>query len=78
ELHFSEFTLYGKYVDHFTNTPGSSDTLCHTYWDTLPLDQAAADRFVGDMADTDVAMMISAKSRTPLAVRRAAIAAVSP
>ena len=76
ELHFSEWTLYGKFVDHFIDMPSSSDTLCHTYWDPRPLDQASADRFVNDIADTDVAVMISAKSRTPLAVRRAALSAL--
>jgi hypothetical protein len=76
ELHFSEWTLYGKYVDHFIDVPSSSDALCHTYWDPKPLDQGAADRFVSDIAERDVAVMISAKSRTPLAVRRAAISAL--
>ena len=76
ELHFSEWTLYGKFVDRFIDIPSSSDTLCHTYWDPRPLDQASADRFVTDIADTDVAVMISAKSRTPLAVRRTALSAL--
>ena len=73
ELHFSEWTLYGKYMDHFMDVAPSSDTLCHAYWDPRPLDRPGADRFVSGIAKSDVAVMISAKSRTPLAVRREAM-----
>ena len=48
--------------------------LCHSYWDESPLDAAQATRFVQSLPAGDVALMISAKSRTPLDVRRAAAA----
>ena len=48
--------------------------LCHSYWDTSPLNLDAAERFVRAVPEEDVAVMISAKSHTPLDVRRVAIA----
>jgi hypothetical protein len=79
ELRFSEWTLYGVFADQVeqaravTVTPAS---LCHTYWETVPLgiDEAAA--FLTSVGRDDVAYMISAKSHTPVAVRRAAHARV--
>ena len=79
ELHFSEWTLYGVFADQVeharavTVTPAS---LCRTYWETVPLglDEAAA--FLSSIGPDDVAYMISAKSHTPVAVRRAAHARV--
>ena len=47
---------------------------CHNYWDELPLDLDAALSFVGRARDDDIALMISAKSRTELSIRRQAIA----
>jgi len=75
ELHFSEWILYGVYVDQVAGTPGfvSDDPLCHGYWDEVPLDGAGLDRVLDDIRPTDVAVMISAKSRTPVALRRAAL-----
>ena len=79
ELRFSEWTLYGVFADQVeqaravTITPAS---LCHTYWETVPLgvDEAAA--FLALVGRDDVAYMISAKSHTPVPVRRAAHARV--
>ena len=79
QLHFSEWTLYGVFVDEVIGAPANSfasdDPLCLTYWDETPLDCDGAADFLGGIRPTDVAAMISAKSRTPLAVRRAAFAA---
>ena len=79
-LHFSEWTLYGVFVEHIlgdTATRFSAETsLCHALWDTVPLDEHTVGEFVAGMADDDVAVMISAKTRTPLAIRRAASAAM--
>lgn len=79
QLHLSEWTLYGVYVDGMLGSPANSftsdDPLCHAYWDETPLDRDGAEAFLRGVKATDVAAMISAKSRTPLAVRRAAFAA---
>lgn len=78
QLHFSEWTLYGVFVDHVlgpsANSFASDDPLCPAHWGTTPLDQKAAAQFLGRIKPTDVAAMISAKSGTPLAVKRAAFA----
>jgi hypothetical protein len=78
QLHFSEWTLYGVFVDHVIGAPANSfasdDPLCLAYWDETPLNQDGAVDFLRGVRSTDVAAMISAKSRTPLAVRQAAFA----
>jgi Family of unknown function (DUF6492) len=78
QLHFSEWTLYGVFVDEVIGAPANSfcsdDPLCLAYWDETPLNRDDAARFLRAVRPTDVAAMISAKSRTPLAVRRAAFA----
>jgi hypothetical protein len=80
QLHFSEWTLYGVFVDNVLGgkaTDFSAPTsLCHALWDTVPLDAGTVDAFVAGMADDDVAVMISAKTHTPLSIRRAASAAM--
>ena len=81
QLHFSEWTLYGVYVDEVAGPPATAfaadRSLCHSYWDEVPLDERTAAAFLDGLAPDDIAVMISAKSRTPLAVRRAALRAVS-
>jgi hypothetical protein len=78
QLHFSEFILYGAFVDAVIGAPANSfasdDPLCLTHWDETPLNWDGAVDFLRGARPTDVAAMISAKSRTPLAVRRAAFA----
>jgi hypothetical protein len=78
QLHFSEWTLYGVFVDGVigaaANSFASDDPLCLAYWETTPLNRDGAVDFLRGARPTDVAAMISAKSRTPLAVRRAAFA----
>jgi hypothetical protein len=78
QLHFSESTLYGLFVDEIIGPPpnsfASDDPLCLAHWGTDPLDQDGAAEFFRRAKPTDMAAMISAKSRTPLAIRRAAFA----
>jgi Family of unknown function (DUF6492) len=78
QLHFSEWTLYGMFVDELSGTRAKSfvsdDPLCLAYWDTSPLSSHGAIDFFHSARPTDIAAMISAKSRTPLAIRRAAFA----
>jgi hypothetical protein len=78
QLHFSEWTLYGVFAEEAigasVNSYVSDDPLCQSYWDESPLNKEEAVDFLRGTRPTDVAAMISAKSRTPLAVRRAAFA----
>jgi hypothetical protein len=80
QLHFSEWTLYGVFVDEVLGLPANSNasdrSLCHAYWEVVPLDDRTAADFVFEVRPDDIAIMISAKSRTPVAVRRAAFAAL--
>jgi hypothetical protein len=79
ELHFSEWTLYGVFVDDVSGAPANSfasdESLCLCYWEHSPLNLDRATDFIRGVRPTDVAAMISGKSRTPLAVREAAFAA---
>ena len=79
ELHFSECMLYGVYADEVEHAKGlltTDDSLCHTYWGKEPLTVEGATDVITAAAPQDVAYMISAKSYTPLAVRREAHARV--
>lgn len=80
QLHISEFILYGVFVDEIladADVEPYESMLCHSYWDTKPLSLEAAKRFAGSIRDDDIAVMISAKSRTPLYVRRQALSWLS-
>lgn len=74
ELHVSEFVLYGVYVDEVLGgrEPGGylGAEFCHNYWDDTPLDRAGAEAFAAGIGPDALAVMISAKSRTPRDVRR--------
>ena len=75
QLHFSEWTLYGVFMDEIldgsSRTFSTEDSLCHAYWDEVPLSERTLQEFLAATGPYDVAVMISAKSRTPMAVRRA-------
>jgi hypothetical protein len=77
QLHFSEFIIYGVFVDRVlgssANVAPTDSMLCHSYWHPRPLDLTAAEDFVRKMPEEDVAIMISAKSGTPLDTRRKAL-----
>jgi Family of unknown function (DUF6492) len=79
ELHFSECMLYGVYADEVEQAKGlvtTDDSRCHTYWGNEPLTVDGAAEMISSAGPEDVAYMISAKSYTPLDVRRAAHARV--
>ncbi len=80
QIHLSEWILYGVFVDQILGTPtnefAASDTLCHSYWDTTPLDTEAAAAFVHRLPAGDVAVLIQSKSGTPVEVRHAALAMI--
>jgi Family of unknown function (DUF6492) len=75
QMHFSEWTLYGVFVDEVlggsARSFSSKNSLCHTYWDEVPLSEGTLRAFLAVTDPDDIAVMISAKSRTPVAVRRA-------
>lgn len=74
-LHVSELILYGVFVDHLAieavRTYG--EIRCHGYWDTVPLSLPEAMAFVAGVSPDALSVMISAKSGTPLDVRRSAL-----
>jgi Family of unknown function (DUF6492) len=75
ELHFSEWTLYGVFCRRARackDVAITSDSLCHSYWDTVPLTAEGAAALLSSVGSQDVAYIIGAKSHTPLSVRRTA------
>jgi hypothetical protein len=77
QRHFSEEILYGVFVDNgaSADSTASPRMYCHHYTGLTPLDERGVAAFLGTVQPDDVAVMISAKSRTSLSVRRAAMAA---
>jgi Family of unknown function (DUF6492) len=80
QLHFSECVLYGVFVDCVIGAPAKSfasdDPLCLLYWEPTPLNLDSAAQFIRGVRPTDIAAVIQSKSRTPVAVRKAAFAAL--
>jgi hypothetical protein len=74
QLHVSEWTLYGVFVDHVMGSAAASfsaaTSLCHSYWGSVPLTATTATDFLAQIAEHDVAVMIHSKSGTPLSVRQ--------
>lgn len=79
--HFSEMILYGVYVDEVLGSRArvtrTSDMRCLQYSDDPALDDAGLRRLMGRISPTDLAVMINAKSGTPLDARRRALASVA-
>ncbi len=80
QLHFSEMILYGVYVDHSRSDADArtivSDMHCHRHYDEIPLDESGLRAFLAEIRPIDHSVMISAKSGTPLALRREALASL--
>jgi hypothetical protein len=80
QVDFSECVLYGVFVDVVSGAPtnsfASDDPLCLLYWEPVPLNLDGAAHFIRGIRPTDIAAMISSKSRTPLGVREAVFAAL--
>jgi hypothetical protein len=67
ELRFSECILYGVYADQFERAEYvtlTGESLCHSYWDNVPLTAGQAAAWLSSARQDDVAYMISAKSHT--------------
>lgn len=77
ELHVSEFIVYGVFDDARLSPAGPAPTLpaqfCHSYWTGPALNEDTARAFADKLPPEAVAMMISAKSHTPMDVRLAAM-----
>jgi hypothetical protein len=77
QIDFSECVLYGVFVDSVSGAPFTSDDpLCLLHWEHAPLSLDEAADFIRGVRPTDIAAMISSKSRTPMAVREAAFTAL--
>jgi hypothetical protein len=77
QLHISEFILYGVFMDEVLRTSAATPSpLCHTYWGPGPLAPEAVPGFVRSLSRDDVAVMISAKTRTQPSVRREALSRI--
>ncbi len=77
---FSECTLYGTFVDEFLGSPANqistNRSKCYNYWDEVPMSAEQASEFAKAAPHDDVAVMISAKSQTPVDIRRSVIAEI--
>lgn len=75
-LHFSEMMLYGIYAENVAHSGAdlrtTNSSQVHNYWDEVPLDEAGMSRFLNEVTDEHLAVMISARSNTPAKVRRQA------
>ena len=76
-LHFSEWMLYGCYVENLGSARDRSftetTTRCRSHWGTTPLDERTADAFLASIEPTDLAVLIQSVSGTPDHVRRRVI-----
>jgi len=76
-LHLSEMVLYGVFVDEVLGGRDSGVTTqmrCLRHTEESAFDTTELARFLEDLSADDIAVMISAKSGTGLAERRAALA----
>jgi hypothetical protein len=77
QLHISEFMLYGVFVDEVLHASGprppGDTSVCLNTWQRTPLGLEESLAFAEQLEPEAVAMMISAKSNTPVDIRRAAI-----
>lgn len=72
--HFSEFTLYGVFVESLGALPPSTVARwAREHWDETPLDLEAGLALADTVGPDDAALMISAKSGTDEEVRSAVI-----
>jgi hypothetical protein len=73
---FSEWTLYGVFVDEFVNDVAdiaTESSLCHSYWDPIPMSEEHVGEFLANTRPDDVAILIQSKSKTTMGVRRAVL-----
>ena len=77
QVHFSEWTLYGVFMEELAGSEASSfvsdEPLCRGDWSTS-FSKDEADEFLAQLGPCDVAAMMSSKTGTSIAVRRSAFA----
>ncbi|WDF34219.1 DUF6492 family protein [Arthrobacter agilis] len=76
ELYFSEMILYGVYVEEvlgLASIDQTADMRCLSHSEETPLDAPALDILLASLKESDLAVMISAKSHTELEIRRRAL-----
>ena len=76
-LTFSEYMLYGVYVDQVLGLAASGHYafdlhICHEYWGTTPMSSAETADFARKLPEEHYLAMINARSDTPLSDIRAA------
>ena len=68
--HLSEYILYGTFVESVLQDKSQhyfdSQTICHNYWDTIPMSLIEVDNFFNELPTDCFAVMISAKSHTEI------------
>ncbi|BAZ44531.1 hypothetical protein NIES4102_15420 [Chondrocystis sp. NIES-4102] len=66
----SEYILYGTFVESILKQQSQhyydSQMVCHDYWQTIPMSQIEIENFFNSCPDKYFAIMISAKSQTPV------------
>ncbi len=73
-LHLSEGILYGVYVDELVRAGPATDSMMCAQYTGDSLDESGLREFLSRVGTDDNCIMVSAKSRTPLDVRRKMIA----
>jgi hypothetical protein len=76
QLHFSEMILYGVYVREIMQPamlPSTSKMHCLNHSEEVALDEDALRLLLSTAGPLDYAVMVSAKSGTPLEIRRAVL-----
>ena len=70
QWNFSEYMLYGIFVDRVLKEDSGhywdSQKVSHDYWGTTPLNKEQLQQFFQDISPECFAVMISAKSKTPV------------
>jgi hypothetical protein len=78
---FSEYLLYGTYVDRVLGDQApvfvEPSSGCHSYWEAEPLTPGRKDAFVRAFGATDVAVHLQSVSGTDADVRQSVIATLS-
>jgi hypothetical protein len=68
--HLSEYVLYGTFVELILKEESQhyydARMVCHDYWQTTPMSDLEIKNFFLNLPDEYFAVMISAKSRTPV------------
>jgi hypothetical protein len=76
QIHFSEMILYGVFIRDVmksTDIPSTSTMRCLNHYEEVPLDESSLRSLLSTADPRDLAVMVSAKSGTPVETRRAVL-----